>query len=57
MKNKKFKKGELTEESFKVLMFDLGCLDLKNTTDNQYHYNLLLRNIQDIFGIEIGDII
>lgn len=47
-----FKKGELTEEAFKVLMHDLECLELKETEDNKYHYNLLKGNLKDIFGVK-----
>ena len=46
----RFKKGQLTRESFAVIMHDLECLTLKDTTDNQYHYTLLRGNLMDIFG-------
>jgi len=47
----KFKKAELTQESFDVIMHDLGCLELKDTEDNKYHYDLLKGNLKDIFGL------
>jgi len=33
-----------------VIMFDLGCLELKNTEDNKYHYKLLEGNLKDLFN-------
>lgn len=48
----KFKKGELTQKSYNVIMHDLGCLDMDLTVDNRYHYDLLIGNLNDIFGIE-----
>ena len=47
-----FKKGELTKESFFVIMHDLECLELKDTKDNKYHYDLLKENLEDIFGMK-----
>ena len=44
------KKGEVTGEIFKVLMHDLQCLELKDTKDNKYHYNLLMGNLTGLFG-------
>ena len=46
----KFKKGEITKESFKIIMHDLGCLELVNSSDNKYHYELLKGNLEDIWG-------
>jgi len=46
-----FKKGQLTKESFKVIMYDLECLELVKSENNEYHLNLLKRNLKDIFGI------
>lgn len=53
----KFKKGELTKESFEVLMYDLECLDLtkeegKISEFNKYHLSFLKGNLKDIFGIK-----
>ncbi len=48
----KFKKGEITKEAFNVLMHDLECLELKDTKDNKYHYDLLTSNLKDIFGVK-----
>ena len=48
----KFKKGETSKEVFKVIIHDLECLELKKTKDNEYHYNLLLSNLKDIFGVK-----
>jgi len=46
-----FKKGELTEEVYKVIMHDLECLELSSSRDNKYHFDLLKGNLEDIFGI------
>jgi len=46
----KFEKGELTKESYRIIMYDLECLELKDTKDNRYHYKLLKGNLKDIFG-------
>ena len=48
----RFKKGQTTKETFKVLMHDLECLELKDTENNKYHYKLLKGNLKDIFGIK-----
>lgn len=47
----RFKKGDLTKESLSVIMHDLECLELKDTEDNKYHYELLKNNLNDIFGL------
>lgn len=50
----RFKKGELTKESYKVIMHDLESLELtKGINDNNYHYNLLKNNLKDIFGVSL----
>ena len=46
----KFKKGQTTKEAYKILIHDLECLELKETEDNKYHYELLVGNLKDIFG-------
>jgi len=33
-----------------VIMHDLGCLQLKDTEDNKYHYDLLKGNLEDLFN-------
>ena len=49
----RFKKGELTKEAHKVLMYDLEALkDAKTQDDFNYHFELLKGNIKDIFGVE-----
>ncbi len=48
----KFKKGQLTKDVFKVIMYDLECLELKKTKNNEYHYKLLKGNLKDIFGVK-----
>ena len=48
----KFKKGELTQESLKVILHDLECLELRKTKDNKYHYDLLRQNLLDIWGVK-----
>ena len=45
----KFKK-KITKEELNVLLHDLECLELKDTKDNKYHYNLLRRNLLDLGG-------
>jgi len=47
----RFKKNEITKESYKVIMHDLECLELKDIPENKYHYNLLIGNLKDIFGV------
>jgi hypothetical protein len=32
------------------IMHDLECLELKDTKDNKYHYNLLRKNLIDMFN-------
>ena len=49
----KFKKGELNQDSFSVIMHDLMCLQLKDTDDNTYHYNLLKQNLKDLWGYDV----
>jgi hypothetical protein len=46
----KFKKGQLTQESYDVIIYDLDCLALKNNAENEYHLTLLRDNLNDIFG-------
>lgn len=46
-----FKKGEW-EKAEDVVMHDLKCLSPKmNKKDFEYHYNLLEKNLEDLFGI------
>ena len=33
-----------------VIFHDLECLELKNTKDNKYHYDLLEGNLKDLFN-------
>ena len=49
----RFKKGELTQDSFASLMHDLMCLEMKDTEDNKYHYKLLKDNLKDLFGFDV----
>lgn len=49
----KLNKGQLNQDSFSVLMHDLMCLELKDTKENKYHYNLLKGNLKDLFGYDI----
>jgi hypothetical protein len=47
----RFKKGELTAESYAVIMHDLESLDLSaDEESNSYHYKLLKANLRDLFG-------
>ena len=48
----RFKKGELTKESFEVIMHDLQSMEIKQTENSCYHYDLLVGNLKDIWGIE-----
>ena len=48
----KFKYRQINKEVFKVLMYDIECLEMKKTKDNTYHYNLLIGNLKDIFGVK-----
>jgi len=41
-------------EIFKVIMHDLECLEIKKTKDNIYHYDLLVGNLKDLFGVKGG---
>lgn len=45
----KMKDKKVIKELFKVIIHDLECLELKETEDNQYHYNLLIGNLEDLF--------
>ena len=47
----RFKKGEITQESYKVIIYDLECLDIVLTKNNQYHLDILKGNLKDIFGV------
>jgi hypothetical protein len=46
----RFKKGELTQEAYDIIMHDLQSLELSSNSDNDYHYKLLKGNLKDIFG-------
>ncbi len=48
----KFTKNTRSKEALKVIMHDLECLELKKTKDNSYHYNLLVGNLKDLFGVK-----
>ena len=48
----KFKKGQITKESFEVIMHDLETLWLRDTKENKYYYDLLVGNLKDIFGVK-----
>ena len=47
----KFKKGELTEETLKVILHDLSMI-LPQDKDGLYYANLIIDNLKDIWGIE-----
>ena len=53
---KKFKKGELTKESLKVILFDIGSLKdnfISNEKEQfERHLKLLKGNIKDIWGVK-----
>ena len=52
--SKRFLKGQLTEESYDVIMFDLGMLQSDMLLDNKVafkkRYKLLQGNLKDIWG-------
>lgn len=52
LKFKKFKRRELSIDAFRVLMFDLGCL-WSDDEDKIVHYDLIKKNLEDIFGKKI----
>jgi len=41
---------KLTKDELDVLLHDLECLELKDTTDNKYHYDLLRNNLLGLGG-------
>jgi len=47
----RFKKGTLTTEAYKILMHDLESIEISMNDFNKYHYDLLVGNLKDIFGI------
>lgn len=48
MKLKRIK--DIDEDTRKVIFHDLECLELKETKDNKYHYDLLKGNLIDLLG-------
>lgn len=49
--NMKFRRLKgVTEEIRQVVFHDLECLELKDTKDNRYHYELLKNNLRDLLG-------
>lgn len=48
----RFKKGETSKEAYDIIMHDLESLNLSADKNNNYHYNLLKRNLKDIFGVQ-----
>lgn len=51
-----FKKGEITNESYKVIMRDIELLKSyrKDKEDFDYYYNLVVGNIKDVWGEKIN---
>ena len=47
----RFRKGCTSKDAKNAIFHDLECLELKDTRDNKYHYNLLRGNLEDIFGV------
>ena len=48
-----FRKGDLSEESYKVIMRDIQLLkDNQGEKDFDYYYNLVVGNLKDIWGKE-----
>lgn len=49
----RFKKLKgVTKDMKETIFYDLECLELKHTEDNDYHYKLLVENLKDIFGVK-----
>ena len=46
----KLKRIKVSENTRQIIFHDLECLQLKNTDDNNYHYNQLRNNIIDLIG-------
>jgi hypothetical protein len=46
----KLKRIKVNEDIKKIIFYDLECLELINTPDNKYHYELLRNNLIDLFG-------
>lgn len=45
------KKGELDDDTFDVLMYDLECIEFDRCNEqNTYHYDMLRTNLHDLFG-------
>jgi hypothetical protein len=52
----KFKKLKgVSKEMRDIIFYDLELLQLKKNKDNEYHYNLLKLNLQDLFGKQKGE--
>ena len=48
-----FKKGQLTKESYKVIMRDIQLLkDNQSQEDFNYYYDLVVKNLNDIWGLK-----
>ena len=48
-----FKKGQLTKESYKVIMRDIQLLkDNQSQEDFIYYYDLVIKNLNDIWGLK-----
>lgn len=54
MIDRKFKKGELTQETYDVIMRDIELLkDYRlDKEDFEYYHKLVVGNIKDIFGVK-----
>ena len=46
----KLKRIKVDKETRRIIFFDLECLELKKTKDNDYHYKLLRQNLIDLLG-------
>ena len=47
-----FRKRTTNKSAYKIIMYDLECLELKKTVNNKYHLEMLEKNLNDIFGIK-----
>jgi len=41
---------EITQDIVDVIFYDLDQLELKDTEENPYHFNLLRNNLLDLIG-------
>lgn len=47
----RFKKGELTEESFDAIIGNIDSLEIQTSPDNEYFINRIKSDLKDIWGL------